>query len=966
MLTLFRRKERLFLVLLGILLVSLAAGLSASTARSIQGTVDEELAQHWRTDYDILVRPHSAVSEIEKADESVSSKFQSNHFSDHEISVLQLEAIRDIEGVEVAAPLAVVGPAYVQSGVGVPMPYDNLEPGVYKEVITVTESNGIENIKTSYTSYFISHDSFMEFGTEYDEIPISLFYNAGLSIPPYRFSAMQFTINVVAVDLEAEAALHGLDRALIEGDLPSQGGNYRDGEGQINLPIILNQYYGPEGNASVSLSRLTEMTPRLETVEMLADTDRNLFRQAKEEHVKDFDLNLEVPLTLPGFGETFAQTEFRAPEGLEYSDSGGEIALFSHTLGGSLSLDPLNQDVTGRYELGGRNQVFRRPAGDDRPGSLTGGTIQYSYAGTFDPELLSVMESDSPVAAPLEIYRSSPEIVLSGLNGAPVPPETYARFVHAYDFVGAPIGGLVPLEATDVLGDVGIDSVRVRVSGVDDMSEESQLRIAYIAQQIEERTGLHADIVLGSSQQRKPVHLYSYNNAERENYLEYVVSALQDSIQELELATGMPTTIDFYTLETDMRDWFLDTEKPMFILPRGMTETEREELLSVVMTHLEKPLAELGYEDLSNQYQQIQYNPYNWHKKITVVMPEYQMADGEPRDLYGVVEQHWIKLGTHIRIYEETNRGTFWITLGLLAVGTLFIGNTTYISAVGRIGEFSALRSLGWRRSTVFRVSLTETLLVALLAGITTATVLALVWMFSERYLDSMVLLLVAPAVLVTFLIGGIPPLIRTIFIPPLAGVRQGELKSKSRIGGAHPLGFILRGLTLRLGRTFVTLLAMIIPAGMLAFSFFVYFGVQSLMGETLLGEYLALEFRGYHFVLNGLIFAVAGLAVTDALLMNLRERQKELGLLKAIGWRNNTVSGLLFCEGVSLGLVGGVIGTVAAGFFYMYVFGLLPPKPLLNGLLLVLLPALVGGLAALVPAGRAKKIPAAQVIREE
>ncbi|MDP0953172.1 hypothetical protein Q6283_28230, partial [Klebsiella pneumoniae] len=41
---LWRRRERLSLIVIGIVLVSLAASLAAVTARSTQGTLDEELA----------------------------------------------------------------------------------------------------------------------------------------------------------------------------------------------------------------------------------------------------------------------------------------------------------------------------------------------------------------------------------------------------------------------------------------------------------------------------------------------------------------------------------------------------------------------------------------------------------------------------------------------------------------------------------------------------------------------------------------------------------------------------------------------------------------------------------------------------------------------------------------------------------------------------------------------------------
>jgi hypothetical protein len=131
----WQRKERLALVILGILLVSAAAGMAAATARSTQGTVDEELARHWRTDYDLLVRHPSSVNDLENEEGIVSGKYQSNVSGKSSITPAQLEAIRNIPGVEVAAPLTIIGPASFTWDMAVPLDYGNLPPGIYREHI---------------------------------------------------------------------------------------------------------------------------------------------------------------------------------------------------------------------------------------------------------------------------------------------------------------------------------------------------------------------------------------------------------------------------------------------------------------------------------------------------------------------------------------------------------------------------------------------------------------------------------------------------------------------------------------------------------------------------------------------------------------------------------------------------------------------------------------------------------------
>ncbi len=452
--------------------------------------------------------------------------------------------------------------------------------------------------------------------------------------------------------------------------------------------------------------------------------------------------------------------------------------------------------------------------------------------------------------------------------------------------------------------------------------------------------------------------------------MSFVNETLANSLSTLEAETGLPVSLEFITEEDLITDWWIlnyqyyNKDPDSWIYLPGYygvytREGEREAFENQVQAIIEEPMAELGYDDIN-------YFTGNHRREITVLIPQYEIPEEESRDLYGVVEQYWIKLGSQMRIYKETNRGTYWITMGLLIVGTLFVANTTFITEIGRNKERSVQRALGWRRWTIFRVSLSETILISLLAGMITAAVLALIRKFSSGYMESSLLIAMPPIVALTFLLGSLPPMLRSLRVDPLLGIRQGEIKAGVPMGNAKPFGFVLRGLFSRPGRTAISVFAMVVPAGILAFILFIYFGLQSVLGETVLGEYLALEVRSYHFILNALVFALAGLAITDTLLVNLRVRQREFGLLKAVGWRDGTISQLLIWEGMGMGLVGGIIGTGIAVGVYRYIFGFLPPHSLLLALCLVVAPTLIGGLAGLWPAIRAARISAATAIKEE
>lgn len=126
-----------------------------------------------------------------------------------------------------------------------------------------------------------------------------------------------------------------------------------------------------------------------------------------------------------------------------------------------------------------------------------------------------------------------------------------------------------------------------------------------------------------------------------------------------------------------------------------------------------------------------------------------------------------------------------------------------------------------------------------------------------------------------------------------------------------------------------------------------------------------------------GLIaLAIAALGITNALLAAIRERRREIGVLKAIGARDRDIRRLFLIEAGLTGLVGGIIGTVV-GYLIARVLGAVVNSYLLDqGLrgVAIGLPwtVLVGGIlgaallavaAGALPAQRAARLPARQAM---
>jgi putative ABC transport system permease protein len=64
------------------------------------------------------------------------------------------------------------------------------------------------------------------------------------------------------------------------------------------------------------------------------------------------------------------------------------------------------------------------------------------------------------------------------------------------------------------------------------------------------------------------------------------------------------------------------------------------------------------------------------------------------------------------------------------------------------------------------------------------------------------------------------------------------------------------------------------------------------------------------------LALLVGGVGVLNTMLMSVFERTREIGVLRALGWRRRRILGLILREAIVLGLLGGLVGiAVAFGF---------------------------------------------------
>ena len=122
------------------------------------------------------------------------------------------------------------------------------------------------------------------------------------------------------------------------------------------------------------------------------------------------------------------------------------------------------------------------------------------------------------------------------------------------------------------------------------------------------------------------------------------------------------------------------------------------------------------------------------------------------------------------------------------------------------------------------------------------------------------------------------------------------------------------------------------------------------------------------------LAIIIGGVGMLNTMLMSVLERTREIGVLRALGWRRRQVIGMILLEALTLGTIGGVCGILlgmgmAWGLTQLpgVIGGMLTPRYNVEMLGLALALALVtGGLGGIYPAWRATRMQPVEALRYE
>ena len=552
------RATRTFALLAGLLVAATAFTVLTAASRTEQLRTVGTLTASFSPSYDILVRPQGAQTALEKQTGTVQPNFLAGIYGG--ITMAQWRQIQHIQGVQVAAPIAMVGYTFIQVAIPLKLPAANLAGTgrqLYRYTTTWVSEGGSSRIVQPPSYIYLTPNRLsvnQQNGTIYERLPGGssvLVCPLTQPIPSAPFGVAdqsgdtcgsrengwpygavdlfwQFPMLIAAIDPDAEAALDGLNKAVVSGHyLAENAGNGKvvnpgvdGGLPQPTFPVLATGTSGFGEQAVTEVQRLAapsgpvtlndatrerDATAPGQTVFTTTSTAQQAYQQTVKT-IGTWDVNAyftvgpvsyrngpdgsltPVQVTNPASDWVMPETGFNGVQPPPMDQAGNQYRV--------LTRHETSNAVTNLSDLAD----FPIP----------------KLTGTFDPARIRAFNllSQVPLGAYQPVVAAPADMATSkALGGGDLLPN-----LNMGGYVSQPVQLITTLSALPALDSVKqfgsgipardpISVIRVRVAGVTGPNAISRARINQVAQQIAVQTGLTVDIVAGSSPKPETVSL---------------------------------------------------------------------------------------------------------------------------------------------------------------------------------------------------------------------------------------------------------------------------------------------------------------------------------------------------------------------------------------------------------------------------------------------------------------------------
>ncbi|MBL1131250.1 MAG: ABC transporter permease, partial [Chloroflexi bacterium] len=427
------------------------------------------------------------------------------------ITTDQYEAIKNIPDVEIAAPIAMVGMVVN------PIPTDELaqlsEDGIYLlEVDTYIDDGFQLQEHRQNTYYFYGPDMpLSQRDPDWQNYPV---INWQYPINGWMFWPLMFA----GIDPEQEAALVGIDEAMLEG-------NYLDSDGQYSTPPFLI-------NATPYIS--ITIHAALKSVEIPAELSdlSEIMKQGGTDYLA----------TLPAYN-TLVEQEMNSNEAyeklIEQFNSGDiKLGLGAVSRPGRIQYQEITPTIAFNkpvLQLILPNEVHDVGLPFYRTISRANDESQFREARFTAEGVFNIENIPRPLdinRVPLETYFPPSATLYFDETGQAIEPQPLRTTGHPADYIQSPPLLLTTIEAAQrVCGNDCISAIRVRVGGINELTPAAQRKIETIAGEIARLTGLDVDIMVGSSPTRVLVHVPGVGYVEEQWIQKNITTTYQERVQ---------------------------------------------------------------------------------------------------------------------------------------------------------------------------------------------------------------------------------------------------------------------------------------------------------------------------------------------------------------------------------------------------------------------------------------------------
>jgi len=895
-------------LVLGFAILVAATGFTVLTGASNAERLDTvgTVAEASQKTYDVLVRPPGTRSDLEEQEGLIEPGFLTGIYGG--ITLRQWHEIQDVPGVEVAAPIAMLGYAYpaLQIPVDATAAWSPRGTSVARVDVTWAGDNGLTVTRESPQFTVITdHALRPNTGAGLGEGPWLFKDGTGKSraicpvepsdeVSPEKRPAnllcfsrtkggmghghvgeefardgvrgamvdFPFSYVIAAVDPASEDALVGLDGAVTSGDpLTGASVKYPDSVDGKGVPVLVSDEPGVDETATITLSGLPDSAGRAVlagagTGDLVKLPASLVTTQVVDAAAAQAQLMEAFRTTKPIDGQR-RPTRFLPGEITQLGQVGmPRLAVTSERLEVELRKQPPGFDLAARAPASGEpaarevTNSAKEPAVAGTPASPATLRLQ----GTFDPaELSHITDLTDEVlagysAAPTE---GADRASTNALGNRPLAPST-----DLGGLVQPPPTMVTTLEAIPQLtrgwsgaaASAPISAVRVRVADASVADEVSRERIRIVAQRIKDATGLDVDITTGSSA----------------------------GAQGLLLPAG-------------------DHGRPQLAL-----------------------------------------------------------------------QQWWVTKGVATRILTAVDKKSLALFALVLLVSALSIANAAVAAVRARRTELGVLASLGWSKAQLFRAVGYELLVVACVAGLASAV---LSWVLG-RALGSAVDLpraaLALPIAIGVAVVAGAVPATVAARADPIEAVRPAVSEARRPHHAARVIGLAWLNLGLSRTRSALARIGLMIAVATATLLAAIVLGFQGAIVGTVLGETVSIQTRTVDIVATIATLLLGCLGVANVMYLNIRDRGTELATLRGIGWAEGQLRYLITAEGAMLGVLGATLGGLIGLGVTAVVAGDLTSIVIGWAVAVWAVSSLLAALSALAATAMVTHIPTAELLTED